>query len=115
MTTLLRKPITEGSIVSFRLITGETLIATFVRLTQDNLEVTRPVVANPIQDGASFGIYYSPFCATVDEQEQHVIPRSSLLVMPLAPREELKASYLKMMTGLDIPTTGMPNIGPLGA
>lgn len=100
---IIKTPITKGTTVSFRLVTGETLIATFVDMTQDRLTVTRPVVANPIQEGGNIGIYYSPFCATVDEDQEYLIPRANLLIEPMLPRDELKASYLKMMTGLDIP------------
>ncbi len=104
---LLSKPITKDTTVSFRLVTGETLIAKFVELTQDQLVVTKPVVANPVQNEQGFGIFYSPFCATVDEDQDFVIPRSNLLIMPMHPRAELSASYVKLTTGLDI-QTGIP-------
>jgi len=103
---LIKPRIEKDSIVSFRLITGETLIAKFVDLTLEQLVVTRPVVANPIQSEQGYGIYYTPFCATVDEDQEFVIPRSNLLLQPMHPRDELKQAYLKITTGLDIPSMG---------
>ncbi len=103
MTLIIKQPISAGTVVSFRLITGETLIAKLVEHSATALTVTRPVVANPIQQGGQYGIYYTPFCATVDEDEKHVIPNTAIILNPIAPREELKANYIKMTTGLDIP------------
>lgn len=102
MTLIIKKPVVENDIVTFRLVNGETLIAKFVSHTPTHLTVTRPVVANPIQQEGSFGIYYTPFCATVDEAEKFVIPASSVLVNPMKPRDELRTSFIKMTTGLDI-------------
>lgn len=102
---LIKSPITEGTVVSFRLVTGETLLAKFVKMDEHRLTVTRPVVANPVQNEQGYGIFYSPFCATVDEDQDYCIPRSTLLIEPMHPREELKSSYIKMTTGLDVPIT----------
>lgn len=102
MTLIIKKPIEAGSIVSFRLTSGETLIAKLVEHNATALIVTKPVVANPIQQEGNFGIYYTPFCPTVDEAENHSIPNSAILLNPCNPREELKSNYIKMTTGLDI-------------
>lgn len=103
MTLIIKKPIEKGTVVSFRLVTGETLIAKLVEHSATALTVTKPVVANPIQQEGRFGIYYTPFCPTVDEDENHVIPNTALILNPVQPRDELKANYIKMTTGLDIP------------
>ncbi len=105
MTLIIKKPIDQGAVVSFRLVSGETLIAKFVKQTPELLTVTRPVVANPIQQDGNFGIYYTPFCATVDEDQEFRIPVSSLLLEPMRPRAELEQSFIKMTTGLDIPAS----------
>lgn len=99
---IIKKPIEKNTIVTFRLATGETLIAKFVEQTTQHLKVTRPVVANPVQQDGNYGIYYSPFCATVDEDQDFTIPISAVLLFPMVPRDELRASYVKMTTGLDI-------------
>ncbi len=103
MDMIIKPPIAANEIVSLRLTNGETLIAKFVSKDSTALTVTRPVVANPIQNEQGYGIYYSPFCATVDEDQNYRIPLSAVLIEPMHPREELKASYIKMTTGLDIP------------
>lgn len=102
---IIKAAIAANSIVSFRLVTGETLIARFVSRDNEKLTVTRPVVANTVQSEQGYGIVYSPFCATVDEDQEFRIPISAVLIEPLNPREELKASYIKMTTGLDVPIT----------
>jgi len=103
MSLLIKKPIDNGSIVSFRLVTGETIVATFVSKNEFSIIIKRPVVANSIQQDGNFGIYFSPFCMTIDEDNEFSIPMSALLFQPVTMRDELKASYVKMMTGLDIP------------
>lgn len=103
MSLIIKKPIEAGSVVSFRLTSGETLLAKFVSHTPFALTVTRPVVANPIQQEGNFGIYYTPFCATVDEAEEFVIPSSAILLNPMQPRDELRKSFIKMTSGLDMP------------
>jgi hypothetical protein len=102
MTLIIKPPIAPGTIISFRIMTGETLIAKLVEHNDRALTITRPVVANPINQNGQYGIYYTPFCPTVDEDEKHVIPNTALILNPLPPREELKANYIKMTTGLDI-------------
>ncbi len=103
MSLLIKKPIEQNSIVTFRLITGETLLARFESRDHKNITITKPVVANPIQNEQGYGIYYTPFCATVDEAEKFLIPLTSLIMEPMAPRKELAESYIKMTIGLDIP------------
>lgn len=100
---LIKPPISENSVVSFKLVTGETLIAKFIRRTPELLIITRPVVANTVPTDQGYGIAYSPFCATVEEDQEFRIPSSAMLVEPMYPRDELKASYIKMTTGLDLP------------
>lgn len=100
---LIKSPIAEKSVISFRLVTGETLLARFVRKDEKTLVITRPVVANPVQNEQGYGIFYSPFCATVDEDQDFSIPMSAILIEPMRPRAELEQSYIKMTTGLDIP------------
>lgn len=101
---LIRSPITANSVVTFRIITGETLLAKFVSQNTSHLTITRPICANPTQtETGGFGIFYTPFCPTADEDQEHRIPLSAIVLEPLYPRDELKASYIKMTTGLDIP------------
>jgi hypothetical protein len=100
---IVKPPIEPNSIITFRVITGETLIARLVSRTSDFLTITKPICANPTQTETGFGIFYSPFCATVDEAEEFRIPAAAILFEPLRPRKELEASYIKMTTGLEIP------------
>jgi hypothetical protein len=99
---IIKKPIEKGSIVTFRLITGETLLARFVSHTAAALVITKPVVANAVQQEGRYGIFYSPFCPTVDEIEEHSIPSTALVLNPIQPREELVANYLKMTSSLAV-------------
>ncbi len=101
---IIKPSIAENTVVSFRLVTGETLIAKFVKRTETALHVTRPVVANATQSEQGFGVFFSPFCVTVDEDNEFKIPVSAILFDPIQPRDELKANYIKITTGLDIPT-----------
>ncbi len=100
---IIKKPIAANTVISFRLTTGETLIARFVERTETHLVITKPVTANPIQNEQGFGIYYTPFCATVEEDETFRIPSSAVLFEPIHPREELSKSYQKMTSGLELP------------
>lgn len=100
---IIKAPIEANAIITFRVMTGETLLARFISRDTTYLTVTKPICANPTQTEEGFGIFYTPFCATVDEAEQFRIPLTAILIDPVRPRKELEASYIKMTTGLDIP------------
>lgn len=91
-------------IVSFRLNSGENLVAKIVEFdeTKDFFIVTKPIVANPINNGDGFGLYFSPFAPAIDEEMNFQIAKANLMFRPLPPRDEIKASYIKMTTGLEI-------------
>ena len=100
---LISKPLAANDIISFRMTNGELIVAKFLSLDTTYLTVTKPVVANPVQNDKGFGIYFSPFAASIDEDEKYRLPVTALMFMPLPPRSEITQSYLKMTTGLDIP------------
>jgi hypothetical protein len=102
MTPIIKPPIAANSPVSFRIITGETVIARYIGRSDTHLIVTKPVVANPVQNEQGYGIYYTPLFPTVDEDDTYRIPSSAILIEAMRPRDELVAAYVKMTSGLDL-------------
>lgn len=91
--------------ISFRLITGEEIIAKLTAQDEASITVSKPIVAqmqmvSPTQAGLAFG----PFMATADDQlVKFRFTRDRLLSDPVKPRADIGAQYVKMTTGLDIP------------
>ncbi len=94
-----------GDTVSFRLITGENVVARLVENKPDspNIIVNKPIVANPVNSEGGYGLAFSPFAPTIDEDMQYVIPKTNFLFMPLIPRDEIIKSYVRMTSNLAMP------------
>jgi hypothetical protein len=101
--------VSVGDTVSFRLNTGEEIIAKLTASDETALTVSKPVVAQmqmiaPNQAGLAF----APFMATADEDTTKFrIERSRLVCDPILPRKDISAKYLEMTTGLVAAPAGL--------
>ena len=100
---IIKKPIEPNSIITFRIVTGESVIARFVTQSATTLTVSKPIIAHAIQQNDGIGISFAPFCVTAPEDQDFKIPISSLLIEPVTPHQELSKSYMRATTSLEIP------------
>ncbi len=101
-----KKPTLEkGEVISFRLITGEEIVARLSAIDDDSFTVSKPIVAQmqmvaPNQAALAF----APFMSTADEATSRFrFPRTNLLCDPIKPRADISSQYTKMTTGIEIP------------
>lgn len=99
----------EGTVISFRLINGEEIIAKLVSYDGKTIVVTKPIVAaiqmvSANQAGLSFG----PFMAsTNDDTSKFTFEQSMVLSHPLITRQDIAANYIKMTTGIEVVPAGI--------
>ena len=87
-----------GSTVTFKLNSGEELIAKLTQADGDWLEISAPVSVAPGPQG--LGLVPSMFTAELD---QEVIMYATAIAMIAPTRGEVKASYIKATSGIDVP------------
>jgi hypothetical protein len=101
-----KKTIGPNDTASFRLTTGEEIIAKVVALDDASITVSKPIVVqmqmvSPNQAGLGF----APFMSTADEDTTRFrFERSRLLCDPIKPRSDITAQYVKMTSSLVVPS-----------
>lgn len=99
---IIKPPIERNTTVTFRVVSGETVVARFLERTSTHLVITKPICAHLTPTENGLGISFAPFCPTADVAEEFRIPHASVLMEPVQPTDDIKSSYIKMTTGLDI-------------
>lgn len=101
--------VAAGDVVSFRLSNGDEIVAKLVSVDDKALVVSKPIIAQIQMVAANqAGIAFAPFMATINEDTaKFSFPRSNLQSDPLKSRADIAANYLKMTTGLELPTGGL--------
>lgn len=101
--------VAAGDVVSFRLTNGEEIVAKLVSTDDKYVVVTKPIIAQIQMVSANqAGLAFGPFMASVNEDTSKFnFPRSNLLSEPLKTRPDIAANYIKMTTGLEVPTGGL--------
>ena len=90
--------IEKDEILTFKMITGEEVSAKIVAIADGMIVIKQPVTCVPAQQGLQ--LMPSLFSANLDKD---VIVYASGIVMTSDVREDIKASYIKATTGIDVP------------
>lgn len=90
--------IEKDEILTFKLITGEEVVAKVVSVVDGMIVIKQPVTLVPGQQGLQ--MMPSLFSANLDRE---VLLYASAIVMTTEVREDIKASYIKATTGIDVP------------
>lgn len=98
---LVSKKYSEGDIVSFKLVTGDEIVARVVTVESDSFEVSKPCTVMPSPQG--MGLIQSLFTADADVgvqlQKQHVIMHAPAI-------DAMQKHYIKTTTGIEPVTRG---------
>ena len=98
---LVSKGYQEGDIVSFKLVTGDEIVAKIVTTDSDSFEITKPCTVMPSPQG--MGLIQSLFTADADVnvrlQKQHVIMHAPSI-------DQMQKHYIKTTTGIEPVTRG---------
>jgi hypothetical protein len=93
--------VSKDDIVSFKLISGEEIIAKFVSDSEKTYEFLKPLV---LAQGAK-GMMLAPFMLTADILDQMSFLKTALITAPMKTQDQVRASYIQFTTGITVPTT----------
>ena len=98
---LLSKGYQDGDIVSFKLSTGDEIVARIISTDSDSFEISKPCTVMPSAQG--MGLIQSLFTADADVnvrlQKQHVIMHAPSI-------DQMQKHYIKTTTGIEPVTRG---------
>lgn len=105
---LMERNVAPNDVVTLRLVTGEEIIAKLLEETASSIVISKPVVVQmQMVSAQQAGIGFLPFMVSVDEDTKFTLPVDKLVVRPVKSRKDIQAQYIKMTTGLDVPTSGL--------
>lgn len=92
--------------VCFKLTTGEEIIARLISFDDASITISKPVVVQmQMVSQTQAGLGFAPFMATADEETSRFrFERTKLLCDPIKPRSDIGIQYIKMTTGIEMPT-----------
>jgi len=96
---LIAKKYDDGDIVSFKLITGEEIIAKVIEDNESDYVIHKPCTIVPSQQGV--GMIQSLF--TVDGESNITVSKSHV-IMHSKSVEDIKGHYIKTTTGIELAT-----------
>jgi hypothetical protein len=92
----------EGQLTSFKLITGEEIIARLDEQRDNQYVLSRPVILVPTERGTAM----VPYLLTADVTDEIVLDFSKV-IMIAASKKELEAGYIQATTGISTINTGI--------
>lgn len=105
---LIEKKLAEGDIIAFRLVSGDELIGKLVKSDAQGYHITKPIALQmQMVAPQQAGIGFAPFMVGADEDGPFCFPLEKMLTHPVKAREDIKASYVKATTGIEIPNKGL--------
>ena len=112
---LLSRPeiLEAGDIVSVRLVTGEEIIGKYVGLDGigKHVRITQPIVVQmQMLNGGQAQLGFAPFAATAPDGTTFDIGDRHQLAKPVKVRNEVRANYIRMTTGLEVPAEAAPRL-----
>lgn len=90
----------EGEISTIKLTSGEEVVAKIMNVADGMLVVKHPVSIGPNPQGGAPMLVPSMYTAEMDKD---VILYASAISMVAPTREDVKVSYIKATTGIDVP------------
>lgn len=94
---LIDRGLKQGDVVSFKLNSGEEIVARFVEETASGYKISRPTVITMTQQG----IGLMPFMFTVDPDKDIVVNHTSVAVISLS-EKVFADQYLQGTTGIKL-------------
>jgi hypothetical protein len=106
---LLNQPIKENDIVTFKLASGEEVIAKFLSEGTHTYEVSKPLV---LANGPQGGMVLAPFIITAEKMDFIPILKTAAVTAPVRSQPGIRAKYIEFTTGIKTSANG-ENIPPL--
>lgn len=101
------KKFEEGTVVSMRLITGQEILAKFLRLSSEGLVLNRPVEYMIVGMDEKTGMPHATlapilFSADTNEEPEVEVCRSNVLFGPFKVQDSLAKKYTESVSGLSL-------------
>ena len=102
---LIAKAPTEQDVVTIRLVSGEEIVGRISGETDTQITLTKPISIGIQMVGQNQAqLAFSPFMASVDDSGSLTFNKASLVTLPAKTREDVKTSYLKATSSLELPS-----------
>lgn len=88
-----------NTVVTFRLVTGETVVGKLLNNTPTEIKVSKPISITLFEQGGEIGLRPSPFLFTSEDTEV-TFPVTALLFLPVSATEMISQRYIQDTTGL---------------
>ncbi len=100
-----KEVVAANDVISFRLTTGDELMAKLVDSDESSITVSKPVVVQMrMISPTEAGLGFAPFMVSANEETARFrFERSKLVTDPLKTRKDITAQYVQMTTGLAVP------------
>lgn len=98
---LITKGYQEGDIVSFKLATGDEVVARIISTDQDSFEISKPCTVMPSPQG--MGLIQSLFTA---DSDVNVTLQKTHVIMHAPSIDQMQKHYIKTTTGIEPVTRG---------
>lgn len=98
---LVSKGYQEGDIVSFKLVTGDEVVARIISTDQDSFEISKPCTVMPSPQG--MGLIQSLFTA---DSDVNVTLQKTHVIMHAPSIDQMQKHYIKTTTGIEPVTRG---------
>lgn len=105
MTMLIQKPVADQDVVTIRLVSGEEIVGRLVGQNETQVMIAKPIsigIQMVAQNQAQLA--FSPFMASVDDSGTLTFNKAALVTTPTPTREDVKASYIRATSSLEVPT-----------
>jgi hypothetical protein len=109
MDLLIKKPVAPGSVVSFRLSSGEELIATLVSDDGTTFTISKPIHVISRMTVNGIEIIFAPFMVTVDDGGKFTFKHSHIATTLVETKDEVKQSYLASTSSI-VPAQAVPGL-----
>ena len=96
---LVNKTYEVGDIISFKISSGEELVAKLVSITSTDFILNRPLALGMGPQGPVF----APYMVTVDFKKEDLTLSKNHVVAVSKTQETLKNSYIQSVTGIAVP------------
>jgi hypothetical protein len=105
---IIEKKAAVNDVVSVRLVTGEELVGRIAESDTQTLTLSKPIVVQmQMLPNGQATLAFGPFLASCEEAAtKFKFDRARLLCEPVKTRDDIKAQYIKMTTGIEVPITG---------
>ena len=101
------KKISENDIVSFKIVTGEEIIAKVIETDNEKLVVSKPISMVLVHGhGGQAGISFVPFMVGVDEDAHLTFTNDKVITVAKA-NQASSAQYIQATTGLTAAPAGL--------